>query len=161
MKYIFLDIDGVLNNRQHYRRCHKKYGGRFICENMPFNPRSLKNLKRIVKYTDAKIILSSSWRMSKECMTILKARLIEYGMKIYDVTKVIDGDRGREITCYINDKEIGLVFDGSRVIIIDDNIKDIKNHFDKSYIVKTNPNKGLTYFKTLEAIWKLRTIYHD
>lgn len=161
MKYIFLDVDGVLNNIRHYKKQHKKYGGRFICKSMPFNPRSLRNLQRIVKHTKANIILTSSWRRSKECRTVLDARLAEYGLKIHDITEFIDGDRGREIACYINSKEIGLVFDGSRIIIIDDEIKDIKRHFDKGYIVKTNPNKGLTLFKTIEALWKLRTIYHD
>lgn len=26
MNYIFLDIDGVLNNKNHYHKMHKKYG---------------------------------------------------------------------------------------------------------------------------------------
>ena len=24
--YIFLDVDGVLNNKRHYKKLHKKYG---------------------------------------------------------------------------------------------------------------------------------------
>ena len=43
MNYIFLDVDGVLNNKNHYKKQHEKYGGRFFCQNMPFNPKSLEN----------------------------------------------------------------------------------------------------------------------
>lgn len=65
MKYIFLDVDGVLNNKNHYRRRHLRYGGRFCCENMPFNPRSLKNLRRIIDKTRRKncsIIILEAFR---------------------------------------------------------------------------------------------------
>lgn len=86
MNYIFLDVDGVLNNKKHYKKQHKKYGGRFCCENMPFNPRSLKNLRKIVKKTNSKIVVSSSWRNSDLAMAVLEARLAEYGMKIHSKT---------------------------------------------------------------------------
>lgn len=88
MKYIFLDVDGVLNNKKHFKKLHDKYGGRFCCQNMPFNPRSLRNLRRIVDTTGAQLVLSSSWRTSDLCMTVLKARLMEYGMKIYSTTPI-------------------------------------------------------------------------
>lgn len=90
MNYIFLDVDGVLNNKKHYKKQHEKYGGEFVCENMPFNPRSLKNLNKIVKKTNSKVVISSSWRRSESAMTVLEARLIEYGIKIYDKTPFIE-----------------------------------------------------------------------
>ena len=86
MKYIFLDVDGVLNNKKHYKKLHDKYGGRFCNQDMPFNPRSLKNLRNIIDATGAKLVLSSSWRKDVACLTVLKARLTEYGMKIYSMT---------------------------------------------------------------------------
>lgn len=88
--YIFLDVDGVLNNKKHYSKQHKKYGGRFFCENMPFNPRSILNLRKIVRKTNAKVVISSSWRRSEKAMTVLEARLIEYGIKIYSSTPFIN-----------------------------------------------------------------------
>lgn len=30
MNYIFLDVDGVLNNRNHYKHLHKKYGRKIL-----------------------------------------------------------------------------------------------------------------------------------
>lgn len=152
MNYIFLDIDGVLNNKRHYKKQHKKYGGRFCCENMPFNPRSIKNLRKIIDKTNSKIVLSSSWRRIEKCMTVLKARLIEYGIKIYSITPFIDGCRGKEILkwCEENLKE------NDKILIIDDNLYDIKEYFETNEIVKINYEYGLDSFKTYESIKKLR-----
>ena len=129
--------------------------GRFCCENMPFNPRSLKNLKWIIERTGGKnktkIVLSSSWRMSNNCMVVVKARLAEYGMKQELVTPQINGERGLEIKTWLDDNA---TVDDSYVII-DDEIKDISTYFLKSYIVHTNWTKGLTYFKAKEAIDKI------
>ena len=129
--------------------------GRFCCEDMPFNPRSLKNLKWIIERTGGKnktkIVLSSSWRMSNNCMVVLKARFAEYGMKQELVTPQINGERGLEIKTWLDDNA---TVDDSYVII-DDEIKDISTYFLKSYIVHTNWTKGLTYFKAKEAISKI------
>ncbi len=54
MKVIFLDIDGVLNLR---RRTRDKYGSLF-------HKSWVDNLSRVIKETDAKIIVSSTWRYS-------------------------------------------------------------------------------------------------
>lgn len=54
MKVIFLDIDGVLNLR---RRERDRYGSLF-------HKQFVDNLDRIIKETDAKIVISSTWRSS-------------------------------------------------------------------------------------------------
>jgi len=54
MKVIFLDIDGVLNV---IPQGHDKYGG-------IFHPEFVENLRTIIEATDAKIVISSTWRMS-------------------------------------------------------------------------------------------------
>ena len=54
MKVIFLDIDGVLNV---IPQGHDAFGGIFHSD-------FVDNLKRIIDETDAKIIISSSWRHS-------------------------------------------------------------------------------------------------
>ncbi len=151
MKYIFLDIDGVLNNKKHYSKQHKKYGGRFICENMPFNPRSILNLRKIIDKTNAKIVISSSWRRTKNGMVVLEARLIEYGIKIHSTTPFINASRGKEIRqwCKENTQK------GDKILIIDDEMYDIKEYFDSDEIVKIDYNKGLNTIKRYEAIRKL------
>lgn len=153
MVYIFLDVDGVLNNKFHYKKLHKKYGGRFNMQNMPFNPRSLKNLHRIVKKYDAKIILSSSWRHSDKCMTVLEARLIEYGMKIHDKTFTFESlsTRGEEIAAWCAE----YARPGDKILIIDDKLYDLEKHFNMTGILKVNRYKGLTFGKMLEGIRKL------
>ena len=129
--------------------------GRFACEDMPFNPRSLKNLKWIIERTGGrnktKIVLSSSWRMSDNCMVVLKARLTEYGIKQELVTPQINGERGLEIRTWLDDN----ASKDDSYIIIDDEIKDILVYFTDDNIVHTNWTKGLTYFKAKEAIDKI------
>lgn len=175
MNYIFLDVDGVLNNKNYYEKMHKKYGGRFFCEDMPFNPRSLKNLRKIIDRTGGKeltsIVLTSSWRRSEKCMTVLEARLIEYGIKIKKgyCTPHIDGKRGAEITDWLH-KHVAVIttlyndnirfksYDIPRehnFIILDDEMYDIEECFTDDHIVKIDWTKGLTYWKTMEAIEKL------
>ena len=166
MNYIFLDIDGVLNNQEHYSKQHKKYNARYFCEDMPFNPRSLKNLYKIVKKTHAKIILTSSWRHSEKALTVLKSRLAEYGLKIDGMTEDSEShSRGQEIakylmdncfteTMYFDDKEYIYPIECSYVII-DDEIYDILDHFFDDRVVRINQKKGLTWFKMRETISKI------
>lgn len=148
--YIFLDIDGVLNNINHYRKQHEKYGGRFFCQNMPFNPDSIKNLYKVVKRYDAKIVLTSSWRKSAPCMTVLEARLAEYGLKIYDKTGDV-GSRCNEIVDWM----FAHTKDDEAYIIIDDEMYDILEGFNRDHIVEVNSYKGFNRAKMQEAIDKI------
>lgn len=127
--------------------------GRFCCENMPFNPKSLKNLRRIVKSTNARIIISSSWRRSEKCMAVLKARLIEYGMKVYSVTPFLDGSRGIEIYTWCLKNKVN---NRDKILIIDDEEYDIKQYFNKDCILDTHPYKGLTFIQSLKGIRKIK-----
>jgi len=55
MKIIFLDIDGVLN--VHYKGKRDEYG-------QAFHPNFVENLREVIDKTGAKIVISSTWRMS-------------------------------------------------------------------------------------------------
>lgn len=60
-RYIFLDFDGVLNDpywiiKHHYLRYKRSQG-------LEFDLRRVEYLARIVDYTGAKLVLSSSWNM--------------------------------------------------------------------------------------------------
>lgn len=54
MKIIFLDIDGVLNV---YSHDYDEYGSQF-------HKHLVENLQKVVEETDAKIVISSTWRYS-------------------------------------------------------------------------------------------------
>ena len=61
---IFLDFDGVLNTEQ--------YQARLASDGKPtkdawgplFDPRAVENLRRIIDATDARIVVTSSWRFA-------------------------------------------------------------------------------------------------
>ena len=84
-KYIFLDIDGVLNSMDWFEQ--NKYTKGYT----EINPGKVKLLKEIVDRTDAKIILSSTWRSlaahddkpEHEMYTYLRTSLEEFGLSIF------------------------------------------------------------------------------
>ena len=57
--YIFTDIDGVLNTRNHLVRQKKKSGE---CSRFNWCPIACNNLLRLCKKYNYKIVISSSWR---------------------------------------------------------------------------------------------------
>jgi hypothetical protein len=65
MKVIFLDIDGVLNCERAYKRGFCKYidtgGGKHY---QSFYPPSKRLINDLIYATDAKIVISSTWRAS-------------------------------------------------------------------------------------------------
>lgn len=121
MRFIFLDIDGVLN----YQNCKfKTPSGYYFVDD-----EKIKLLKEIVEKTNAKIVLSSTWRDGWEdfnngCNTInsrdfllLKEKLQEYGLELYDYTSLpIIYERGSKILEWIENH----FDDVSSILILDD-----------------------------------------
>jgi hypothetical protein len=70
MKIIFLDIDGVLNSMDYMNLLHmSKHDAKMDKETMDeygqlFDPRCVQWLEYIIAKTGAKIVISSTWRMS-------------------------------------------------------------------------------------------------
>ena len=63
MKYLFLDIDGVLNTGK-YQECLIRDGLPFTDDDGAlFDPNAIDNLRYIIEKTSAKIVLTSTWRM--------------------------------------------------------------------------------------------------
>lgn len=65
MKVIFLDIDGVLNSQDWYVYRRDNVDTHSVQAQYPFyefDPRAIARLNRIIAETDAKIVVSSSWR---------------------------------------------------------------------------------------------------
>ena len=116
-KYIFLDIDGVLNSEHTW---NQQYAS-------TISDQYLKNLRTIVEKTDAKLVLSSSWRAyfgeyTKEPKNIFAIHLVtalaKHNLKLHDMTPFVKGqfsnERGLEIKTYIDQNDI------TDYVVIDD-----------------------------------------
>ena len=165
-KVIFLDVDGVLNS------------SRTLYEDISLEDDLISNLKELVDKTGAKIILSSSWRLSTEAIATLMDRLDKFGLAIsgmtcdgvdldwlekyeFDVTKKyldtkFDWDENRQIK--ITHDRGAEIFkwlhdhDDCAYVILDDEIEDIKPYFSESVIVKTSYKTGLTKEDVKKAV---------
>ena len=157
-KVIFLDVDGVLNS------------DRTLYEDISLEDDLILNLKELVHKTKAKIILSSSWRLSTEAVATLMDKLDKFGLVIsgmtcdgvdldwlekyeFDATKKyldtkFDYDENKQIK--ITHDRGAEIFkwlcdhDDCTYIILDDDIEDIKPYFNESVIIKTSYKTGLT-----------------
>lgn len=117
-KYIFLDIDGVLNSKEWFERNKGVTGFAEI------NPDKVKLLKEIVSRTCAKIILSSTWRSLSTCedelghamYTYLINSLKEFGISILDHTPDIQQNRPQEIKAWLENN----ITEGDRYVSLDD-----------------------------------------
>ena len=165
-KVIFLDVDGVLNSTK------------TLYEDSSLEDNLILNLKELVNKTDAKIILSSSWRLSTEAVSTLMDKLDKFGLVIsgmtcdgvdldwlekyeFDVTKKyldtkFDYDENKQIK--ITHDRGAEIFkwlhdhDDCVYVILDDEIEDIKPYFNESAIVKTSYKIGLTKEDVKKAI---------
>ena len=155
MKYIFLDVDGVLNNEKYTKKCYKKNKKKnlFCGNNVPFNPKCLKRVAKIVKKTNAKLILSSTWRLDKISIEILNSRLAEYGTKIYDITPNINQIRGLEIKTWLKNNNYNWSIDD--FIVLDDEIDDIISHIEENKVITINSYNGLSWENMIDAIIRL------
>ena len=160
MNIIFLDVDGVLNSLKYLNYyCEltntKSYNG----INYPFDPECLSNLKKIVEATQAKIVVTSTWRKKDSN----RMKLLEV-LKEYDLDKEVVGwtpvlgtstvgpTRGHEIYAYLTTM---LNWPQNFVILDDANIymDDYLPH-----LIKINGYNGLTEENVKEAITKLCSV---
>lgn len=145
-KYIFLDIDGVLNSMEWFKQ------NKHIKGYIEINPDKVKMLKEIVDQTDAKIILSSTWRglaahdnrPEHEMYTYLKTSLEEFGLSISDQTPYIQQNRPQEIKDWLENN----TNEGDHYVSLDDDYsyEAYKRYGIEGCLVKTSfyePNGGL------------------
>lgn len=78
MKIIFLDIDGVLNSQNWYEYRYENIDMKLVSDNYPdyeIDPGAIKQLNRIIAETEAKVVISSTWRHGRtiqELQTLLE-----------------------------------------------------------------------------------------
>ena len=141
MKVIFLDIDGVLNHEKHYKWLIETDEPTPLQQVYPyseFNPESCKILNRIIDETDAKIVLSSSWRL--DGINRMNSLFKHFGLpRIYDITPSLCGRfgslcRGKEI-----DKWLSEHHEVTKYVILDDDTD--MEEYQLPFFIKTDPYK--------------------
>jgi len=142
---VFLDIDGVIATNKSY-------------EEYPdlLDPRCIKVLNYLTDVTDAKIVISSTWRI--EGLDVLKTKLKSAGVKaeVIGLTKRIyspfhdeGSPRGLEILQWIKDNEYD-----EQYIVVDDEVSDILPFIAELFVLHTGRNafsKGGLKMKIVEA----------
>lgn len=108
-KYIFLDIDGVLNSNfffiersqsDRWKEAYEKYPQEIAHGVCSIDERTVNRLNRIIKETGAKIVVSSSWRHDPYLQSIFSVVGIE--ATIFDITPLSQSRiRGEEIQAWL------------------------------------------------------------
>jgi len=150
MNIIFLDVDGVLNSInkliETYNKTHKPHSG----YSYPFDENCLENLQLLVRETNSKLVITSTWRKDTQGREVLLNTLKEYELdnQVIGYTPVLDNEsRGMEIREYLRELKERPDF----VILDDDSDMEELTPF----LIKTNRQVGLTYENVQEAITQL------
>ena len=130
MKVVFIDFDGVLNTEKYVCRC-AEFG-------LIIDPAKMDLLRQIIDATNAKIVLSTSWRehwdrepqncdgIGKEINNIFK----QYKLNILDKTPILNRCREDEIASWLESNPQVANF-----VVLDDRFLDspiIRGHFVKT-----------------------------
>lgn len=138
MKLIFLDIDGVLNDINSKSRCGFFKG---------IDDDKVKRLKQIVDATDAKIVLTSTWKrhwdknkdLIEDMGNYLNKKFKKQGLRVMDKTTDDGKHRGTGIIDYINNFHT----DVENWIVLDDEyFPDYKECDILSHMVETDFYNG-------------------
>lgn len=156
MKVIFLDIDGVLVNRDSLTEAHKSGVEKSWLQRSAdqLNKKLIENLNLVVEKTGAKIVISSSWRILHS-QTEIRQMLRESGLKencVIGVTPVIremGKKRGDEIQEWKDSWESIHRYEVTSFVIVDDDSDMV--HL-KPRLVQTNFDDGLTLDKAEKMI---------
>ena len=149
-KYLFLDIDGVLNSFDDYNMTGKEFLKNLNDISFILSKEQIKLLNRIVKEYNPKIVLSSYWRTRYKLEEINKMfkdnGFLGQIIGMTDENGVEHKDRWSQIKRYINKHNI------KNFIILDDDklSNEAKNHIQPDSYV------GLTkeHIKEINKIWK-------
>lgn len=152
-KYLFLDIDGVLNSFDDYDVDGKEFLENIHNLTFILSDRQISLLNNIIDKYHPKIILSSYWR-NRYSLKTLQNKFEDAGFKgkILAITPSFGGeheDRWQQIKHYIDDNDV------SDYIILDDSPLDRKNTKFPNWI-KTDSYHGLDqkHLREIDKIWQ-------
>lgn len=144
-RYIFLDIDGVLNTQRYYRQRQEQLLPTRDPLGPFFDPKSVRHLAHIVAETGADIVITSSWKLlGEEVMQQLwhERQMPGFVLGVTpDVTINSYCLRGLEILQWLatHSPEDPTDF---RYVIIDDSKDFLPEQMD--FLLLTNPETGIT-----------------
>ena len=148
MNYLFLDIDGVLNTGR-YSDYLIENG---LCETDAygylFDPEAVQNLERIIEATDAKVVITSTWRLDGDMQALWHNRNL--AGDVIGVTPTIHKEKAiGKIKIWYDHKGMGVeewLQDNATVpykyAILDD--EDDYLPSQSNHLVLTDPMTGIT-----------------
>jgi hypothetical protein len=160
MKIVFLDIDGVLNDdftKERTPPLQTTGGWGMSMRYTGIERGKVERLHKIFRETDAKLVLSSTWRLHPEMHPYMWKMLGKFIKSRYiGKTPITDQYtyRGKEIYEWI---KLNLDEDGNQIkkfIMIDDDTS-VNDYFKPDNIIQTGHRDGLTDELTEIAIKRL------
>lgn len=135
MKVLFLDFDGVLNSDKFLRKSENK--GAIV------DPKCMVLLKQIIDETNAKIVLSTSWRehweqnaeKCDETGRLINRIFEDFEMSVFQKTPLLNTNREAEIKAWLDGRN-----DVENFVVLDDRV--LSAPFLNSHFVKTSNSKG-------------------
>lgn len=147
-KIIFLDIDGTLNSINYF----KSLDGERMSPDDRLDPKAIVLLNNIIESTDAKIVVSSSWRIGKDINSLQD---IFDSHQIHGTIIGLTPDnglaRGLQIQEWIDNSN--LVIDSFIILDDDSDMCHLSNR-----LIKTSIRDGLTEDSVRAAIAMLAPI---
>lgn len=135
MKVIFLDIDGVLNSDEYFDKI-KNLNIEGIESEIDVG--KIKLLKNAMDETGARVVLTSSWRYTRNAQK-LKKLLSNYDIYV-DSTPFMQNERGLEIKKYLSEH-----YDIEDYVIVDDEIFDSYDEDLMKKLVKISNGNGRNF----------------
>lgn len=136
MKFIFLDVEGVLNTKETRERTYQNHGYNPFMD-LEIDEFRLMYLKEIIDKTDSKVVLCSSLRRffvkegNEVFPTTLKGKklydkLLKYNIQLYDITPITEGNKEESIKMWLSN-----IDDVNSFIIIDDDPLQFDEYLDR------------------------------
>lgn len=144
-KFIFLDIDGVLNSDQYYsegvynqvyEKLIKEYSHHIAWGVCNIDPKLVERLNKLTEITGSKIVVSSTWRSDSHLQDIFN--IIGIKGSIYDVTPYMrERHRGSEIQEWLDRQS-----EPYEYVILDDDIDILDSQ--RPHFILVNKKIGLS-----------------
>lgn len=149
MKIIFLDYDGVVNTLW-FQDVNGEPNFNFPNQSQVNNIQAVAWLNKLCRETGAKIVVTSTWRMSENYKECLYNAGLNKDVEILGKTPRLGTKRGIEIQHWLDENE---ELNIEKFVILDDDM-DMEHLIDS--LVVTDTHIGITYYTYFQALNMLR-----